>query len=302
MHSESIALGLIGFPLGHSYSAAIHCAALAELHLPGDYKLFPVQPLPEGSARLQVLLTEMREGRLSGLNVTIPWKKAIFPYLDNATDMAGQVGAVNTIFLDGGHLVGDNTDASGFFADLSAKFPDIPADGTALILGAGGSAYAVAHALLQHERMVHVAARRIEQAEALVQHFRATFGPKIPAGAVTMNTHSLRDLVASREVSLLVNCTPVGMAPNSQYSPWPDKVPFPKQAKVYDLVYNPTETVLVRQARRQALQAVTGGGMLVEQAALAFERWFGIPAPRLAMGRAFQIEASKKMHSMQEQP
>ncbi len=297
MGSEPYALGLIGFPLGHSYSAAIHRAAMTECHLQGNYQLFSVQPLPRGETRLQELLKDMRAGRLSGLNVTIPWKKAVFPYLDGVTGLAVQVGAVNTIFLDAGRLVGDNTDLPGFRSDLNACFPCIPPDGLVLILGAGGSAYAVAHAALESGWRVHVAARRVEQAEALEGHFCATGDPKARVDAGVLNAHSLQDLVEREQVALIVNCTPVGMAPHTQNSPWPSQVPFPVEAKVYDLVYNPQETALTRQARRHGMEAVTGGGMLVEQAALAFERWFGRPAPRLAMRTAFQIELSKDSSS-----
>ncbi len=302
MRAEFQTLGLIGFPLGHSFSGAIQRAALAARDLPGDYWLFPVRPLPAGEARLQELLKDMRSGCLLGLNVTIPWKQAVFPYLDGMTDRAAQVGAVNILFMEDGRLLGDNTDAPGFQADLRACFLDRIPDGAALILGAGGGAYAAAHALLENGRQVCVAARRVEQAETLAQHFRAPASPQQPIAAFALHARPLARLVASRRVALIVNCTPAGTAPHVQDSPWPGDVPFPVGAKVYDLVYNPPETALIRLARRQGLEAAAGGGMLVEQAALAFERWFGVPAPRPAMRAAFERELAKAAHFTQEQP
>lgn len=287
MSQKTYALGLIGFPLGHSYSRAIHCAALAQLGLSGDYRLYPVPPLPEGEARIQELMNEVRQGRLRGLNVTIPWKKAVIPYLDNLTLLASQIGAVNTLFVEDGRLTGDNTDAPGFLTDLFASFPELSGDGTVLILGAGGSAYSTAHAVLGEGRRVHIAARRPEQAERLKEHFIRQIGPETPVDAGPLTAEALHHLLDRQKIALIVNCTPAGMAPDVQGSPWPDGVPFPEGAAVYDLVYNPQETALVRQARRSGLEAVTGGGMLVEQAALAFERWFRMPAPREAMREAY---------------
>jgi len=300
MSQKSFALGLIGFPLGHSYSAAIHCAALSELGMAGDYRLFPVQPLPDGEPRLKELLSDLRQERLRGLNVTIPWKKPVQSYLDKVTSLANQAGAVNTLFLEDGHLIGDNTDSPGFITDLFACFPNLSAGGGVLILGAGGSAYSVAHAVVQEGWSIHVAARRIEQAEALKQHFNKQTGPGNHIETGSLDAESLNRLCKHQKISLIVNCTPTGMAPNIQNSPWPVEVPFPDGAAVYDLVYNPQETALVRQARQNGLQAATGGGMLVEQAALAFERWFAVPAPREAMRKAFQIASHHTAQKDQE--
>ncbi len=302
MNSKPFSLGLIGFPLGHSYSAAIHQAALAALDLPGAYRLFPVRPLPEGQASLLQLFEELRSGRMLGLNVTIPWKQAVFPFLDGLTELAEQVGAVNTLFAEDGRLIGDNTDSPGFLQDLQACFPGISAGGSALILGAGGGAYATVHALLQNGWRVRVVARRSAQAEALRQHFQAALGTGAGVDTGPLDAQSLGELVKGERIALIVNCTPLGMAPQAQASPWPVEVPFPDGTKVYDLVYNPQETALVRQARQQGLDAATGGGMLVEQAALAFERWTGLQAPRRAMRAAFERESAKAEQIQQEQP
>ena len=111
-------LGLIGWPLGHSLSPNLHDAALAALDLPGEYRLYPVPPLPEGQARLAELFEQVRSGDLDGLNVTIPHKQTVLPLLDELTPTAPAIGAANLIFLKDGQLIGDNTDAAGFLADL----------------------------------------------------------------------------------------------------------------------------------------------------------------------------------------
>lgn len=293
MSEKYYSLGLIGYPLGHSFSAAIHRAALDETRLQGDYRLFPVPPLPAGEPRIQELLQDMRAGRLSGFNVTIPYKQAILPYLDEITPLAVQIGAVNTILIENGRLTGDNTDAPGFTADLEACFPGIKPDGQILILGAGGSAYAVAQAALQKGWRILVAARRMEQAGSLKEHFHRRLNSGAAIETTTLDTHGLSNLLYRQKISLIVNCTPVGMSPYVHRSPWPDGIPFPGGAVIYDLVYNPAETAIVRQARGSGLAAVTGAGMLVEQAALAFERWTGVEAPRLAMRAALQAETMK---------
>jgi shikimate dehydrogenase len=270
-------LGLIGFPLGHSLSPQIHAAALHALKFNGEYSLFPVHPIPAGSPALENLIGRLRGGRLHGLNVTIPHKAAVIPLLDELTPAAKAIGAVNTIVLKDGDLLGDNTDAPGFWADIQACFhPDDFSDRYALILGAGGAARAVAYALLVHGYRITIAARRLEQAEDLCDHF-STFRDQIST------SHLDGDSLAGCQWALIVNTTPVGMIPHIDASPWPRGISFPEGAAIYDLVYNPVVTTLVADARRAGLIAVTGLGMLVEQAALSFERWTGVEAPRVAM-------------------
>lgn len=270
-------LGLVGFPLGHSLSPRIHLAALHALDLEGEYVLYPVSPSPKGLIELGALLDRVRCGQILGLNVTIPYKRTVIPLLDDLTPEAAAIGAVNTVFLQGSRLVGDNTDAPGFWADLTAQFKPRWFIGTrAIILGAGGSSRAVVYSLLVNGCTLTIAARRITQAEELRTHF--------------INNHqqiSIRDLkeipLGSDGCSLIVNTTPLGMSPNITDCPWPADEPFPKDAAVYDLVYNPPVTLLVERARVAGLAAVTGYGMLIEQAALAFERWTGLEAPRQLM-------------------
>jgi shikimate dehydrogenase len=262
-----IRLGLIGYPLGHSLSPVIHRAALSSCGLEGSYSLFPVPP--EEGRGLEKLLGEVRSGGITGLNVTIPHKQAVIEFLDRLTPRARTIGAVNTIYLRENELIGDNTDAPGFLSDLKrflSTAGHLDTDQQALVLGAGGSARAVVYALLSDGWQVTIAARRMEQAEQLA----ASMGDD----QVKTTDLMFSNLEISR-VSLVVNTTPVGMTPQTNQSPWPLHIPFPPDAAIYDLVYNPEETRLVREARQAALPATTGIGMLIEQAALAFEIWTG---------------------------
>lgn len=273
-----IRLGLTGYPLEHSLSPRLHTAALRACGLKGDYSLFPVRP--DDLRALQDLLTRVRTGELTGLNVTIPHKQNVVPLMDELTPAAKSIGAVNTICLREQRLIGDNTDAAGFLTDLERVIG--PASRSlqraALVIGAGGSARAVVYALSTDGWQVTIAARRQGQADELVSRF-STDDHRI--SSIELQPTALHSPLST--FKLVVNTTPLGMAPNIGASPWPDGVSFPPGAAVYDLVYNPAETLLVKQARAAGLRATTGLGMLVEQAALAFERWTGETIPREVM-------------------
>src|SRR5688572_23929989 len=256
-------LGLIGYPLGHSLSPKIHKAALQACELEGDYSLFPIQP--NDAQGLKDILTCIRSGEIQGLNVTIPHKQNVIPILDELTPTAQAIGAVNTIYLHDNKLIGDNTDAAGFLVDLK-KFLTTETrrhgDRNVLVLGAGGSARAVVYALLNDGWNVTIACRRREQAQQLVNSFTRY-------ELSTMNFNFLN--IDFSNLSLIVNTTPVGMTPNTDQSPLPENLSLPRHVSIYDLVYNPRVTKLVKDANSQGLIATTGLGMLIEQAALSFE-------------------------------
>lgn len=268
-----IRLGLIGFPLGHSLSPVIQAAALRSNSLDGDYSLFPIRP--DDKRGLKELLERVRRDEIIGLNVTIPHKQNVIPFLDKLTPTAQAIGAVNTIHKKDHKLIGDNTDAPGFLSDLkrflAAEAPGHD-DRHALVLGAGGSARAVVYALLNDGWKVIIAARRIEQAEQLADSFSSN---RQPLSISDLSVMGIDLRFPASSPSLIVNTTSVGMTPHIDQSPWPENLPFPPRAAIYDLVYNPQETKLVRDARSQGLPATTGLGMLVVQAALAFELWTG---------------------------
>jgi shikimate dehydrogenase len=263
MQTPVIHLGLTGYPLGHSLSPKIHSAAMAEFGINGDYSPYPIQP--DDWQGMKDLLTRVREHNIHGLNVTIPHKESIIPFLDELTQTAEAIGAVNTIYLKKDKLIGENTDAAGFLTDLKQKttLPNLDQIPSALILGAGGAARAIVFALKNEGWHITLAARRIEQAEEVAMKF----------GNVEIVEFSERTL-NKLTPHLIVNTTSLGMAPDLDQSPWPD-LPLPPNAVIYDLVYNPRETKLVSDARSRGLSAISGMGMLIEQAALSFEIWTG---------------------------
>lgn len=270
-----IQLGLIGYPLGHSLSPKIHAAALKACGLEGHYSLFPIAP--EDRQGLKDLLARVRAGEITGLNVTIPHKQNVIEFMDKLTPTAQAVGAVNTVYIREDKLIGDNNDAPGFLSDLKrVSNLSFNTSHSALVLGAGGSARAVVYALLNDGWKVTLAARQIEQAQYLAQSF--------PNYKLSIITFDLRPLT----FDLIVNTTPLGMTPNTASSPLPENLSLPSNAFVYDLVYNPRETKLVRDARAQGLNASTGLGMLIEQAALAFEKWTGHNPPREVLYAAIE--------------
>lgn len=279
-----IKLGLIGYPLDHSLSPVIQKAALKSCKLDGSYSLFPIPA--DDKQGLKDLLACVRNEEITGLNVTIPHKQNVIEFLDELTPTANAIGAVNTIYVRDKKLIGENTDAPGFLSDLKrflATETQRHGDLNSLVLGAGGSARAVVYALLNDGWDVSLAARRIEQ----IQQLRDLF---------TNSQLQITDLAFSNidlsTISLIVNTTPVGMMPNNDQSPWPEKLPFPPRAVIYDLVYNPRETRLVRESRLQGKAATTGLGMLVEQAALAFEIWTGQKPSREMMINAIHQTTS----------
>jgi shikimate dehydrogenase len=259
-----IKLGLIGYPVSHSLSPKIQNAAFKACGLEGDYSLFPIAP--DDLQALKALLDRVRSGEMTGFNVTIPHKQNVIPFMDELTPTAKTIGAINIIYMRGDKLIGDNTDAPGFLSDLKKFIGNrkLGIGKSVLVLGAGGSARAVIYALLNDGWNVTIAARRTEQAEELVSRFEG-------ANSVELDFQTLKP----SNFQLIVNTTPLGMTPNIDQSPLPDNIISSKHTLIYDLVYNPRETKLVKDARAQGLSATTGLGMLIEQAALGFELWTG---------------------------
>jgi shikimate dehydrogenase len=281
-----IHLGLIGYPLSHSLSPRLHEAALKAVGWQGEYRLYPVAP--GEISGLAGLASAMRSGEILGLNVTIPYKQAIIAHLDQLTPSAQAIGAVNTVYLQDGKLIGHNTDAPGFLADLGRFLGNRASEKKALVMGAGGAARAVVYALLNARWKVTLAVRDadIRQSETLRNSFESL------AGAERMNIVLLEAGALGRVrtgIGLIVNATPIGMFPDTDFSAWPDGLAFPDGAAVFDLVYNPRQTRLVREAQATGLRATTGLGMLVEQAALSFACWTGQVVSREVMFAAVEV-------------
>lgn len=272
MRASTTLVGLIGWPVSHSASPAMHNAAFAARDL--DWCYVPLSVAREPAERVGDAVRGLRALGLRGANVTVPHKQAVMAHLDTLEPAARAIGAVNMILVDStGRLVGDNTDAAGFAADLRSLGVDVRGAST-LVLGAGGSARAIVYALAQSgARSVTIANRTPARAQELAGAMQPLFGAcsiqAAPSGV-------------TREVAgahLVINCTSLGMTPHIDGSPWPVGVPLRAGQTVYDLVYNPRETRLLREAARQGARPLGGLGMLIHQAALAFERWTGVDAP-----------------------
>lgn len=257
--------GLIGWPVSHSFSPAMHNAALAVLGLNWVYVPLPVPPDRVGDA-----VRGLPALGFQGVNVTVPHKQAVMPFLDEISPAAQAIGAVNTILVEqeSGRLLGFNTDWRGFLADLVAK--EVEVNGRhCLVLGAGGSARGIVYALFQAGGRVLLLARRPEQAYQLAADLGNGFVEEIRSLA------ELESTAAQTKAPLIINTTPLGMSPHVNGSPWPDDVPVPAGSFVYDLVYNPPETRLMRQALDAGCHACNGLGMLLRQGAISFALWTG---------------------------
>ncbi len=257
----TILVGLIGWPLGHSVSPAMHNAAFQTLGLDGRYEALPVPPEQVGD-----LVRSLHARGFRGVNVTIPYKQAVMPLMDELSEAAQRIGAVNTIVVEpDGRLRGDNTDWLGFLHPLDERGFDL-ADKSVLLLGAGGAARAVVYALLQRNiARLTIWNRSLDRAEALARH-AATLD-----SLLTIDNCEL-SIVNS---DLIVNSTPIGMWPHINESPWPADLSFPSRALVYDLVYRPEQTQFLRQAEAAGCSVQGGMEMLVVQGAAAFRLWTG---------------------------
>ncbi|MBN1994827.1 MAG: shikimate dehydrogenase [Anaerolineae bacterium] len=271
-------VGVLGWPVEHSLSPAMHNAAFAEMGLDWAYVPLPVQP-----GDVEQALKGLLALNFVGSNVTVPHKQAVMRYMDELSDAAQITGAVNTIHLRDGKFIGSNTDPAGFLNSLH-EAGCWPRGLRAAVLGAGGAARAVVFALAQAEvGAVVVFNRTAERAAFLVDDLADVFpDSRLSFEALTRETL----LKLGNRVDLVVNTTSVGMYPQVDTCPWLEDVPMPGNAFFYDLVYNPLETVFLARARAAGATAVDGLGMLVHQGALSFETWTGRQAPLQVMRRA----------------
>jgi len=270
--------GIIGYPVTHSVSPQIHNAAYAKLGL--NYCYLPISVKPED---LERVLEGIRILSFAGVNVTIPHKEAVVTHLDEVTKIARLIGAVNVILVQEGHLIGYNTDGPGFIDSLREDAGFEVAGKRAVVLGAGGGAKSVAMMLAQDGVKTLVISDLIyEKAENLCEYINSHFG--IAPYACPSKSNELRKLIGSCD--LLVNATPVGMHPKVNECPIEDDYIIPGSAVVYDLVYNPLETKLLKLAKKNGAKAVSGIGMLIRQGALAFSLFTEQEAPVSAMKEA----------------
>jgi len=271
-------VGLIGFPVSHSISPAMHNAAFKELGMDWIYDAMAIPPdiLKHG------IREPMQHGYI-GLNVTIPHKEAVMRFV-TPDPIARAVGAINTI--DFRTNTGTNTDVQGFIDDLNANAIPIKNQLVA-VLGAGGAARAAVYGLVREGAKVVVVNRTMQKAQVMLADLTMS------AGIRGVEPMTLDDIV-ELPVSLIVNCTSAGLYPHVTDSPWIDGVPFPKNITAYDMIYRPQKTKFMTQAENAGGRAVGGLGMLVRQGALAFKLWTGVDAPLETMFATALIELAMK--------
>ena len=290
--SASRRVGLIGHPIAHSRSPAMQQAAFDALGISARYELWDV---PHATA-LAERVAALRQPGILGANVTIPWKEAIIPLLDDLDDSARRIaGAVNTITYaetaQGVRLMGHNTDAPALDRILEelGSWPDTR---RMLILGAGGAAQAALGVAFMRDVEPWLAVRHVESAREAM----AKLAARLPVPEHWRDyTFALDDLsavaAALRDSQILVNATPVGVGDaGASALPLDLLAALPSDAVVLDLIYAPPETTLVRAARARGLRAEGGLPMLLYQGALAFTLWTSQPAPLDVMRRALAIE------------
>ncbi|MDQ7832884.1 MAG: shikimate dehydrogenase [Desulfovibrionaceae bacterium] len=252
--------GIIGHPLGHSLSPLLHNWGFGHFGLPGVYMAWPVEV-----GRVADFMTAVRLLGIEGVSVTIPHKAAVMEYVDGMTDRARAVGAVNTLFWQGGRLWGENTDVAGFVAPLR-EMGDVP--GTALVLGGGGAARAAVAGLAELGVPEIVVSNRTE---AKARELARDFG----VGVVDWERRG------ERAGGLVVNATPLGMlGKNEGQSPLPPGALGPGSV-AYDLVYNPHETAFLRDAATAGARMIPGLSMFFGQAVEQFRIWTGCELPRV---------------------
>ncbi len=251
---------VIGHPIAHSRSPLIHNHWLKRYDLPGSYEKIDVAP-----EDLDTFVAGLRAAGFAGGNVTVPHKQRVLELADAVDDAADAIGAANTLWFDDGDLVAGNTDALGFGASLDDEAPGWDGRGAAaVVLGAGGAARAVVHALVRRGFEVAVTNRTFLRAAELAEEqdgeLWAYAWDELPA--------------LLRAADLVVNTTVLGMGGQPPLTL--DLSPCKRDATVADIVYLPLETPLVAAARARGLRAVGGLGMLLHQAVPGFERWFGV--------------------------
>ena len=271
-------VGIIGYPLDHSLSPAMHNAAFKALDMDWQYDLMAIPP-----DIIHLGLREPQRHGYVGINVTIPHKEEILRFV-KPDERARAIGAVNTIDLR--TMEATNTDVVGLIDDLNAHDVELK-DKQVVVLGAGGAARAAVYGLRMAGANVTVVNRTLQRANLMLADLTASSGIR------DVQAKTLDEAVESN-IDLIVNCTSAGMYPHVDVSPWVDGVPFPENVAVYDMVYRPQHTKLMQQAEDAGGRAIAGLGMLVRQGAEAFKIWTGVEPPFDVMFEAVRNELGKK--------
>ena len=288
-NGKPIPFALLGHPVGHSLSPAMHNAAFKALGLRANYSLLDVQP-----GDIPRALEDLRQKQYGGLNITIPHKEAAYRFLaakHALSDTAQLLQSVNTVvFRPDGSLLGDNTDAPGFLDALKESFRASPRGKRILLLGCGGAGRALALVCaMQGAESILVADLNLAARRRLLLALRKA-APGLPVAGVSLD----RAQIAARDCDLIIHATPVGMHPGD-----PSLLPsaaFRKGQIVFDLIYNPALTPLLATAQAAGARTANGLGMLLHQGARAFHLWTGrkapIPVMRAALEKALKARST----------
>ena len=275
--SKTKTLGIFGYPISHTLSPAMHNAVIKALGLDMVYLPFEVKP-----SNLKEAINGIKSLGIIGVSITIPHKESVIRFLDDISEEARLVGAVNTIVNKDRKLVGYNTDGSGYMASLKEELGFNPKSKRIIIIGAGGAARGILAALAtQKPKSITVANRTLSRAVSLIKAFKGKFRDT-RFEAINLDDNMLK--MSFNSVDLLINTTSVGMKQSKAL-----KIPLetlPKIAIVSDIIYNPLETLLLKKAKKFGLTTHGGLGMLVHQGARSFKLWTGMDAPMNVMRKA----------------
>jgi len=275
-------IGLIGHPIKQSYSPFIHNIAAQFKNI--DYIYLPFDVVVNN---LEIALKGVVAFGIRGLNVTIPHKEKIIKYLDEVSEEAAMIGAVNTIVNDDGKLKGYNTDINGILESLT-EFKDLISGSKVCVIGAGGGARAVIYTLIRHFKpeQIMIINRTIQRADSLQNYFSEKMRFD---NFKTANLFPPELIETFRSSKLIINSTSVGMFPEVDDSPTNLKESFYKDQLVFDMIFNPTETKLLNLAKQQGAATLGGLKMLVHQAAKSFELWTGEEPPVEKISRSLEL-------------
>jgi len=272
---------LLGYPVSHSMSAIMHNAAFKQMELDYQYELINIKP-----ENLEETIANFRVESFGGANVTIPHKVEVMKYLDEVDEEAKRIGAVNTIVTKGDRLKGYNTDGKGAIRTITEAYG--PLDGADVVmLGAGGAARAIGYHLSKSAGRLRILNRNSERAKQLANYLKSLPECKASISALPLNDLNLEFCI--KDANIIVNATPIGMTPNIKVSPVDIKLLHSKLL-VFDAVYNPPITKLLREAESIGAQILPGLRMLVYQGSEAFRMWTGLTPPEELMLQEIEEE------------
>lgn len=263
--------GIIGFPLEHTFSPQIHNPAFEKLRIDASYDTILINP-----EFFDREILKLKASDYKGFNITIPYKQKIIRYIDEVDPLAQKINAVNTIVKKGEKWVGYNTDPYGFIMPIAETVKTLR---SVLVIGAGGAAHAVCFSLLQYSniKLLTIINRSMDKAKALKEKFKQLYNIKVEAGSLHFKSNKHFDLI--------VNTTNVGMGSLIDKNPFHIAENHHPKSIVYDLIYNPAQTLFLKEAVERDLAVLNGLEMLIGQAMKSFQIWTGEVYPKKILNR-----------------